>query len=53
MSKAIKIELDQATAAAVAGAVHQAIAVVGISGLMATSMFPSAARRSEQYKLAA
>lgn len=51
MSKAYKIELDVFTAKAVSCAVHQAIAVVGISGLLATSMFPSASKRI--YKLAA
>ena len=37
--------LDPRLAAAIADAVHAAIAVVGIDGLRSTSMFPSASKR--------
>ncbi len=38
---------DPRMVAAIAHAVHAAIAVVGIEGLRQTSMFPSAAKRAK------
>lgn len=48
----LKVDLNTASAKAVAYAVNHAIAVLGIGGLLATSMFPNASKKAEQ-KLAA
>lgn len=46
-NKTVKIQIDTAIALAVAPAVNHAIATVGLPGLMATSMFPGAAKHRE------